>query len=341
MTYQVEDFIWVFPHDVENLSRKEPYLYQRQRYQPEDLLRELVHLYATQAFQSGAGPGGQGDLDVIGKKILSFLRDLLERVGEEKDSKVKVKAEQRVSLVTPHKTQTLESESDEEEEEVEEDKRPFGLPKELNEWIKTFETIFRPDRGRYLFRTDPKENESLGLLIVKPSVRGMIRAAHANIKVEANKDFTVQELMYSPDINTYFARFIAVMQGNQSLIIPSTRMNIPNLGDGTGNSLTTNGSVHIYNGRSSHFHIDLAKSEKTSGIEFFKNVFRVEYPGRPGVYILEYLGPLASRSRNRGGMDWESTGGSQSTSGSQSISLDEVNNNALRGPDWDALIPFQ
>jgi hypothetical protein len=43
----VENFIWVFPEDIEILSQKDPRLYNRQTYEPEDFVKELMTLLAN------------------------------------------------------------------------------------------------------------------------------------------------------------------------------------------------------------------------------------------------------------------------------------------------------
>lgn len=82
---RVEDYLWVFPEDIETLSRKEPRLYDKQTYGPEDFIKELLFVLGNSA----------GVADPNFRQVIKILNSFIKNLSNEDYNKVPTLSRER------------------------------------------------------------------------------------------------------------------------------------------------------------------------------------------------------------------------------------------------------
>lgn len=312
MGFTTDDFVWIFPQDVLNLSTKDPLLTKGKSYGAQDFITELIHMFAAQQMDTTK------DKDI--QTVFAAIKKFILNISRFNTPKPPVRpTNQRNSPVSPSKFPPEKKGAKIKGEEEEEPKGPsptggmiphtgsrnktpslspntlLGLiasPEQseiLEDWKIELDKLIHPDYRKVLFKPNVEDPDSvpLGLILLKPHVRGMIRDARSRIIIEAKKDFTVEELLYSKDINTYFASFIAIIQGYNSTIFNTGALIPKSLNEAlSGGSFS--GNINIYNSRPSRYNTGQLLEEKLAAIEFFKRVFRrTSYDGTTYLEVMD------------------------------------------------------
>lgn len=257
----VEDFIWVFPDDIETLSRKEPRLLAHQTYGPEDFVRELMMVLGTP----------QGTTDLAFKRILQILDNFLGTMDDlvfntETTAPSSLSSSSTTNLVTPKKdphrdvdhspvqgAYSDESDSDEttdtpnrsakksrsttsstttttttNQPQVEPRKLGFLTDKNLESWRTIFERIFRPEKASDLFYKNDENLHPLALLVLKPTVRGQMKFARNDLNVRIGRKYSLVQYIFSDEVSTQFAHYMAYISSvNFASMMGSNRASTP------------------------------------------------------------------------------------------------------------------
>jgi hypothetical protein len=295
-------FIWVFPDDTHSLSYKDPKIAKRQQYTLDDFLMELLQMYAKSSIDNKDGfidvllfiqeflkgvkqkwvkkRKNEDDDEDDKKKILPFNlpqtpfkpkssptsktnQDIL-HVGTTSTTTATTTITTTTTSTIPSiiKTKTKQSRADKENEIMEKIKLI-----NINEWIKGFEKLTNPDGRLALFNPDMDRPDQipLGLLILKPEARGLIRNSYSTLITEIQKNFKLDDLLYTEHISSNFAKFVAAerrraMNGKIQFVSNARE------------SITNTGVINVFNSKDTRYTIERDQKNRDTAIHYFKNV---------------------------------------------------------------------
>jgi hypothetical protein len=296
LEYNEKDFIFVFPHDTLELSTKDPRLSKKQSYTVEDFVQELLKVYATHV--------GSHDWHALTKLLWNFMSNSHARKNGDALPLIKRALPNTTykhankggggadhepadgTFVETHPDEWTEKDdedfdpekySDSEAKKLDEDDEGnsvlFLWRSFFEKWMtgNYFRDIMEKSGGKDNEEDDNFDGKEMGFLILKPIVRGMIRMARAEINTEAGKSFGVHELMYSPEVSSHFAKYIALQQRSNG------RSNGAGGSGGGGFTMPSpnySGNLYIINKAPSRYNLDDYNVNKHAAIAYWKRVYR-------------------------------------------------------------------
>lgn len=285
---ETEDFIWVFPEDIETLSKKEPRLYDKQTYGPDDFIKELFMLLAH----------SKGVSDANFKQLIQILSTFID--GLEDPAKFRTHSIERSSSIEPSSTaspppkkgsrtdiedkkkgQKLrydggsdeDDSNDGDDDEIEQDKVSSSVFNRtgFKDWQSIFYNIFREPKSFSILNKDPSTGmHPLALLILKPKLRGLLKIAQQTLNIAINQEYTLAQYMYSKDCDAYFAKFMASLRKNSSRNSGYSPNDFRTLGQ-SGN-MPSASIINNYNRQPSRYNIADRNSSMEDAIKFFSSL---------------------------------------------------------------------
>lgn len=138
---------------------------------------------------------------------------------------------------------------------------------EIVNWRRALDEIFRADRTR-LALGEEEAGRYLGYLMLDPCVKGLIAIGTEDINKGSNKDFTEHELMYSPQVQTFFAKYLAkIYPGSSGNNVGKTITTVNNTNRGG------DYNVFIKPGKT-RYQIMAENKESQAPFIFFRSVYR-------------------------------------------------------------------
>lgn len=321
--YTVNDFIWVLPQDIHELASKDPLLKPGQTYTVTDLLEEVFKAFAV---ASGKQADAYTLLNTV-VTILDLLRPKTPQRSPMRTQHRSPPASPTVRSPSPapqrktgtptklHKSPTITPPSSPEQTEeqtsptittsatavttttatagiAQADTKQAILHQNFQllttHWKDELKKLFQGEMTSAEFFNTSTETP-ISLLVFKPIVRGMIRAVHSKIRTEAMKDFSLDELMYSPDVSEYFAKFIAQSQALNSLTQGTLGYGMSNMQKSIPQIGSNQGCINIYAKTPTKFNYAFHGINNEDALSYFKLVRRVVGPN--GVTMLKYFPP--------------------------------------------------